>query len=66
MIDELADMVGTVELGKKTDLVLLEASPLENISNTKKITAVVVNGTLISRASLDKMLTDAEAAASRN
>lgn len=66
MIDELADMVGTVELGKKTDLVLLEASPLENISNTKKITAVVVNGTLISKASLDKMLTDAEAAASRN
>jgi imidazolonepropionase-like amidohydrolase len=62
----LSDMVGTVELGKKADLVLLEASPLENISNTKKITAVVVNGKLIPRTSLDKMLKDVEAAANRN
>lgn len=60
------DMVGTVETGKKADLVLLEANPLENISNTKRINAVIVNGRLIPRGSLDKMLKDAEAAANKN
>jgi imidazolonepropionase-like amidohydrolase len=62
----LSDMVGTVEEGKKADLVLLEANPLENISNTKKINAVIVGGRLIPKASLEKMLRDAEAFANRN
>lgn len=44
-------------------MVLLEASPLENISNTKRISAVIVDGRLIPNASLDKMLMDAERAA---
>jgi imidazolonepropionase-like amidohydrolase len=62
----LIDMLGTVEKGKKADLVLLEANPLENISNTKRITAVIVGGKLIPKVSLDKMLMDAEAAASKS
>ena len=62
----LSDTVGTVEQGKKADLLLLDASPLENISNTKRINAVIVNGRLIPRDSLDKMLKDVEAAANRN
>ncbi len=62
----LTDMVGTIEQGKKADLVLLEANPLENISNTKRINAVIVNGKLFPRVSLDKMLKDAEAAANKN
>ena len=61
----LSNTVGTIETGKKADLVLLEANPLENISNTKRINAVVVNGRLIPRVTLDKMLKDAEAAANK-
>jgi imidazolonepropionase-like amidohydrolase len=58
--------LGTVEKGKMADLVLLEASPLEDISNTQKINAVVLNGHLLDRPTLDKMLTDVEAAAKKN
>lgn len=35
---------GTVENGKVADLVLLEANPLDDISNTKRITAVIYGG----------------------
>ncbi len=62
----LSDMLGTVVEGKKADLVLLEANPLENISNTKRIDAVIIGGRLIPKASLEKLLKDAEAAANRN
>jgi imidazolonepropionase-like amidohydrolase len=62
----LSDTLGTVEPGKKADLVLLEANPLENISNTKRITAVIVGGRLIPKASLEKMLKDAEGETIRN
>jgi imidazolonepropionase-like amidohydrolase len=62
----LIDTLGTVEEGKKADLVLLEANPLENISNTKRITAVIVNGSLIPKVSLDKMLMDVERAANKS
>jgi imidazolonepropionase-like amidohydrolase len=55
--------LGTVEKGKIADLVLLDASPLDNIGNTRKIDAVVVNGKLHPKADLQKMLADAEALA---
>ena len=56
----LIDTLGTVEEAKKADLVLLEANPLENITNTKRISAVIVGGRLIPKISLDKMLKDVE------
>jgi len=47
---------GVVETGHAADLVLLEANPLEDIRNTRKIAAVVVAGKYYSRQELDKML----------
>lgn len=61
----LLELLGTVEKGKIANLVLLEANPLENISNTQRIAAVVLNGKLLSKELLQKMLSDAEAHANR-
>ncbi|MDQ3062953.1 MAG: amidohydrolase family protein [Acidobacteriota bacterium] len=61
----LSDKLGTVEKGKIADLILLEANPLENIGNTKRINAVIANGQFLPRESLDKMLADVEAKAKR-
>lgn len=48
--------LGTVTERKLADLVVLEANPLENIENTKRIAAVVLNGRYLSRAALDTLL----------
>ncbi len=54
----IEDKIGTVEVGKYADLLLLDANPLENISNTRKIAGVFVNGRWVSRRKIDKMLSD--------
>src|SRR5229473_4829648 len=61
----MEEQAGTVEKGKFADLVLLSANPLENITNTQKIAAVILNGQYFRRADLDKMLGRVEAAAHR-
>lgn len=53
--------LGTIEEGKLADLVLLEANPLEDISNTQRICAVVANGRLYSQDDLDGLLAEVEA-----
>jgi imidazolonepropionase-like amidohydrolase len=57
---------GTVEEGKLADLVLLDGNPLEDIHNTQKIRAVILGGTLMTRAELDAMLAKAETFARKN
>lgn len=52
------DKIGTVEVGKFADLVLLDANPLDNIQNTRKISDVFLNGQWVSRNKIDKMLSD--------
>jgi imidazolonepropionase-like amidohydrolase len=47
---------GTIEAGKRADLVLLDANPLDDIANTRRIAAVIVSGRLLPRAELDERL----------
>jgi imidazolonepropionase-like amidohydrolase len=58
----LLDKLGTVEAGKTADMVVLDADPLEDIRNTKKVDAVVIGGRFLNRGTLDKMLAEVEAA----
>lgn len=58
-----SDTLGTVEKGKIADLILLEANPLEDISNTERIDGVVVNGIFFPRAVLRMMLANVERSA---
>jgi amidohydrolase family protein len=48
--------LGTVTSGKLADLLVLNANPLSDISNTQKIDAVIVNGNYISRDEIKNML----------
>jgi imidazolonepropionase-like amidohydrolase len=61
----MQNRLGTIEKGKIADLVLLDANPLDDISNTKRIAAVVLNGRYLSKESRERMLADVEAAANR-
>ncbi|HLN29702.1 MAG TPA: prolyl oligopeptidase family serine peptidase [Gemmataceae bacterium] len=59
-LQQLEDF-GTVEQGKIADLILLDGNPLDDIRNTTKIQAVVMNGKLLPRATLHAMLDKVEA-----
>jgi imidazolonepropionase-like amidohydrolase len=47
---------GVVATGKRADLLLLEANPLADIKNTRRIAAVIVGGELYSRSELNTRL----------
>ncbi|MEP6820354.1 MAG: amidohydrolase family protein [bacterium] len=56
---------GTIERGKIANLLLLEANPLEDIRNTQRINAVIINGRYLPKGALQKMLADVEGTARR-
>ncbi len=58
------DRFGSIVAGKAADMILLDANPLLDISNTRKINALFFNGRFYNRSSLDRLLEFAEQRAS--
>jgi len=52
------DQAGTIEMGEKADLVLLDENPLENISNTQKIFGVMTQKRWIPKTEIDNRLSE--------
>ena len=50
------DSLGTVEAGKIADLVLLDANPLADIRNTRRIVGVMANGRYYDGAQRKRLL----------
>ncbi len=40
----MEDEVGTVEAGKRADLILVDGNPLKNFADLRKVTRVIANG----------------------
>lgn len=47
---------GTIEAGKRADLVLLDADPLADIANTRRIAAVIVGGRVLLARDIDALM----------
>ncbi len=50
------DESGTVEIGKRADLILLEANPLEDVGNTALLDGVMVGGRWVPKVEIDEIL----------
>jgi imidazolonepropionase-like amidohydrolase len=61
----LSDSLGTVEPGRSADLVVLDASPLTDIRNTRRIHAVIRGGRYIGPEERERLLAAARAEAAR-
>ncbi len=48
--------LGTVEVGKRADLIVVNGNPLESIHNIRKVESVITNGTLYNTAELWQMV----------
>jgi imidazolonepropionase-like amidohydrolase len=55
----MLDSAGTIAPGKLADLVLLDANPLLDIRNTRRIAAVVANGELYDARGRERLLRSA-------
>ncbi len=52
----VADDRGSIAVGKRADLLLLDADPLMDVANTRRIAAVIVSGRVLSRQELDERM----------
>jgi imidazolonepropionase-like amidohydrolase len=52
----LVDKMGSIDIGKKADLVLLDANPLEDIANTRQISAVISRGVILLPKDLSELV----------
>jgi imidazolonepropionase-like amidohydrolase len=53
---QMAD-VGSVQTGKSADFIVLDANPLDDITNTRRISSVYLRGTAVDRAAVKAQLT---------
>jgi imidazolonepropionase-like amidohydrolase len=51
------DEAGTVAAGKRADFLVLEANPLDDITNTRKIASVYLRGAAVDRAAIGARMT---------
>jgi imidazolonepropionase-like amidohydrolase len=61
----LDQTAGRVAAGMRADLVLLDANPLIDIGNSRRIRAVVVDGRFLDRKALDDLLAQLKSEASQ-
>ncbi len=54
----LGDQDGTIAKGRRADLVLLDANPLEDLATLRKPLAVIIAGKVLDRTTLDAMEAD--------
>ena len=54
--------LGSIAVGKRADLVVLDANPLTDVANVRRIRAVVLGGRLLDRTALDTLLAQTRAA----
>ena len=59
------ETLGTVAAGKSADFIVLDANPLDDINNTRRISAVYLRGSAVDRAALRAKWTGARAAETR-
>ena len=49
---------GTIEVGKRADLLLLDANPLDDIANSSRVAGVVLGGRWLPRTEIERMLNE--------
>ena len=54
----LSAETGTVEAGKRADLVLVDANPLQDIANARKIAGVMANGRWMPKTEIERLLAE--------
>ena len=47
---KIANETGTLEAGKSADFIVLDANPLDDITNTRKISQVILRGVAVDRS----------------
>jgi imidazolonepropionase-like amidohydrolase len=59
------DDFGTIAVGKRADLILVDANPLQNLANMERRSGVMVRGRWLPRADIDKRLAEIAAASAK-